>query len=332
MKLPALVLLVSCLVVRADTEEHLNKTIAVHSGGTLLLDVETGTVKVTAGEGNDVTVDVLRKIKGSTAEDGEEYLAARPVTIEAEGDSVRIESRAQGKGIAQARRNFRVECLYTITVPMKFNAQIKTGAGAVSVEGLTGDVQARSNGGGLTFARLRGPLQGDTGAGAIRVTDCEGEQRLKSGGGGIEVTGGNGSLNGNTGGGLVSVKEFKGGVQIKSGGGGLTVENVTGPVEGKTGGGGIAVRLSSTPADEIKLTTAGGGVTLKVPEGAAFDLDAATVGGKVSSELPVDGGVNEHGGVKERKPAQNRLKGPVNGGGKSVVIRTGGGGIRVTKA
>lgn len=325
MKLPLLVLLASSLFVRAETEERLSKNLAVQPGGTILLDVESGSVEVKAGGDNAVTVDVLRRIKGSTKDDEENYLAEHPVTIEAEGDTVRIESRAQGKEAARARGKLRAECTYTVTVPKKFGARVKTGAGAVSVRGVTGDVEARSNGGGLTFAELRGPLDGNTGAGAIRVTDCEGDQRVKTGGGGIEVSGGTGSLEGNTGGGFISVKEFKGAVQVESGGGGLTLDNVVGPVEGKTGGGGIDVRFSSPPADGVKLTTAGGGVSLRVPEGAAFDLDAATVGGKVSSELPVDGG------EKGRKPSQNRLKGPVNGGGKPVILRTGGGAIRVTK-
>ena len=74
--------------------------------------------------------------------------------------------------------------------------------------------------------------------------------------------------------------------------------------------------------DEVKLETSGGGVTVRVAENSAFDLDAATSGGGVSSDLPV---------TVVGKIAHDHLKGPVNGGGKPVVLRTSGGSIHVKK-
>ncbi len=326
MKLSTILLFASCLVVCAETEERLTKRFAVQPGGNLLVEVDFGSIDVKSSDSSEVVVEVVRKITRSTKAGEEAFLASRPVTMEAEGNSVKIESRPQAKENAGSRGKQRTDCRYTISVPAKINAQIKTGAGAVAVSGLTGEVKARSSGGGLTFAQLHGPLEASTGAGAIRVTECEGEQQLKTAGGGIEVFGGAGSLAGNTGGGLVSVKDFKGGVQVKSAGGGMTLENVVGRVEGKTGGGAITARFAAALSDEVNLTTAGGGVTLQVPATAAFDLDAVTAGGNVSSELSVDAG------DQGKKPARNRLSGPVNGGGKPVVLRSGGGAIQVKKS
>jgi hypothetical protein len=325
MKLSTIFLLASGLAACADTEEQISKRFAVQPGGTLVVDVDFGSIDVKKNDTSEVVVDVVRKISRSTKAEEEEFLADRPVTFTPEGNTVTIESRAKTKEAGQSRGKQRTECKYTITVPAKFNAQIKTAAGAIAVSDLTGEVKAGTGGGGLNFAGLHGPLDGKTAAGAIRVVDCEGEQQVKTSGGGIEVSGGSGSFDGKTSGGLVLVKDFKGTVQVKSTGGGITVENVNGRVDGKTAGGAIAARFASPPSDEVRLATSGGGVTLQVAENAAFDLDAATSGGNVSSELSVDSGDDG------KKPVRNRLKGPVNGGGKPVVLRTAGGSIQVRK-
>ena len=326
MKLSTSLLLAVCVAASAETEEHISKRFTVQPGGTLVVDVDFGSIDVKSHDAAEVAVEVFRKLSGPAKEDEEEFLADRPVTITPDGDTVRIESRAQVQGNAPSRGGKqRMEAKYTITVPAKFNTQIKTANGAIAVSDVTGEVKAGSSGGGLNFARLRGPLDAGTATGAIKVVECEGEQQVKTSGGGIEVSGGSGSFDGKTSAGLVSVKDFRGSVQVKSAGGGITVENVAGKVDGKTAGGAITARFASPLSDDVNLKTAGGGVTVQVAENAAFDLDAVTGGGSVTSELTVESDVNG------RKTVRNQLKGPVNGGGKSVVLRSGGGSIQVKK-
>jgi DUF4097 and DUF4098 domain-containing protein YvlB len=326
MKLPSLLLLVACVTALGETEERIQKQFTIQSGGTLVVDVDFGSLDVKAHDAGEVVVDVLRKVTRATKAEEEEFLADRPVTITPEGDTVTIQSHATSRDKPSGRGNQRTEAKYTITVPAKFNTQLKTAAGSIAVGDLTGEVKAATAAGGLSFSRVRGPLDGKTSAGAIRVTECEGEQQVKTSGGGIEVSGGSGSFDGKTSGGQVSVKDFKGAVQVKTAGGGITIENVAGKVDGKTSGGAIAARFASAPSDEVDLVTSGGGVTLRVPENSAFDLDASTVAGGVTSELSVDGAANRPG-----KGPRNQLKGQVNGGGKAVVLRSSGGGIQVRK-
>ncbi len=72
----------------------------------------------------------------------------------------------------------------------------------------------------------------------------------------------------------------------------------------------------------MRLSTGGGGISVDVPTTAAFNLDAQTGGGTVSTELPV---------TVVGKLERGRLQGPVNGGGKSVQLRSGGGNIHLRK-
>lgn len=322
MKLTSLLLLAGCLAVCAETEERINKRFAIQPGGKLIVDVDFGAIDVKTNATSEVTVDVVRKVSRGSKADEETFLRDRPVTFSQDGNAVTIHSRARSKISGSWRGKQRTEAKYTLTVPAHFNAQLRTSGGGIGVSDLSGEVKVGTSGGGLTFARLHGPLDGASSGGGIRVADCEGALKVNTSGGGIEVSGGAGSLAGDTSGGSVAVKDFRGPVQVETSGGGITIENVVGKVQGSTSGGSISARFSSPLTDPVKLETSGGGVTVRVPGHSTFDLDASTSGGSVSSELPVS---------IVGKPSRSHLKGPVNGGGKPVVLRSSGGSIQVKK-
>ena len=322
MKLFPILFLASCLLVRAETEEAISKRFTVQSNGKLVVDVSFGAITVNTHASSEVMVDVLRKVGRNNKEDEETFLAEHPVTITQDGDVITIHSRAENKKRSLWGGRQRLEAKYDITVPGQFNAQVKTAGGAIVISDLTGEVKADTSGGALKFSNLKGPLDGTTSGGSIRVTDCQGALKVDTSGGGIQVSGGSGNLHAETSGGSIAVKGFKGSMQSETSGGGITVEDVSGRVQGSTSGGSISARFSSPVAEEVKLETAGGGVTVRVAENSAFDLDAVTSGGGVSSDLTVN---------TDAKPTRGKLKGPVNGGGKPMILRTSGGSIQVTK-
>jgi hypothetical protein len=312
----------SCLAVCAETEEQINKRFSVEPGGKLVVDVDFGSIDVTTNATSEVVVDVFRKVTRGSKANEVAFLRERPVTFAQDGNTITVQSRARDRSGWSWRGKQRLEGRYTITVPAQFAAQIKTSGGGISVADLTGEVKANTSGGGLKFARVHGSVGGHTSGGSVRVTNSEGDLNVNTSGGGIDVSGGAGTLKGGTSGGSVTVKDFRGAVAVKTSGGGINIENVKGRIEGSTSGGSITVGFASKLSDEVKLATSGGGVTVRVPEDSAFDLDASTSGGSVSSDLPVS---------VAGKPARTHLKGPVNGGGRPVVLRTSGGSIRVKK-
>jgi len=324
MKPIALLLLLASGTAFAASEENINKTFPVASGGSLVVDVDFGSIDVSTNAAPDeITVAVWRKVTRKNEAGEERFLAENPVAIVQEGNTVtvRSEHREERLGWFGGWRN-RNEAKYTIHVPAQFSAKLHTSGGGIAVSDLTGEVKAHTSGGGLHFTRVHGPLNGDTSGGGVSVADCEGTIKIHTSGGGIDVTGGNGSLNGDTSGGGVKVRNFAGPASVETSGGGITIENVQGAVEGSTSGGSInAVLLSPVPG-EVTLSTSGGGVTVKVPDNAAFNIDARTSGGGVTCDLPVTvQGKIEHG----------HLKGVVNGGGPAVVLRSSGGGIHIKK-
>jgi hypothetical protein len=317
-----LLFLISAAAAQAATEEKLHKQFSAQPGGKVVVEVDFGSIDVSTNATSEVVVDVWRKIGRKKKADEEAFLRDNPGEFAQDGNTVTIRSHGKTKWSWSLTGRNENNAKYTISVPAQFNAQIKSGGGGVHVVDLTGEVKAQTGGGGLSFARLHGPLNGETGGGGVEAGDCEGALNFRTGGGGIEVTGGSGSLSGSTGGGSVSVKKFQGTAHITSGGGGLTVENVSGGVDASTGGGSIRAVLPSELSDAVNLSTGGGGISVSVPATAAFTLDAKTSGGSVSTDLAV---------AVVGKKEKDRLQGPVNGGGKTVQLRTGGGSIHLMK-
>lgn len=314
-------LIVLPLAAQAATEEQINKKFSVKAGGTVIVDIDFGGIEVGTNATSEVIADVWRKVGRNSKSAEEKFLKDNPINFSQDGDTVTISSKSKRSSSSWLGRNSN-EAKYKITVPANFNARLATAGGGIEVDDLTGDVKSHTSGGGLHFARLHGPLNGDTSGGGIHVIGCEGKVKINTSGGGIEVAGGSGTLQGDTSGGSVTVKKFSGPVHVETSGGGITISGATGKIEGSTSGGSINADLVTPISDTVKLETSGGGITLRVPGDATFDLDAETSAGKVHSEFQVAGAPK-----KER----DHLKGSVNGGGKTVWLRTSAGSIHVQR-
>jgi hypothetical protein len=321
MKLAHCLLLSTSLAVFA-AEEQTNRTFNVQPGGTVVVDVDFGSIDVTTQALNQVDVEVWRKVTRKSEAEETKFLRDNPIQFIQDGNTVTIRCRSKSKNLWNGWSKNRNEGKYTVRVPAQFGARLGTAGGGISVSDLAGEVKADTSGGGLRFARVHGPLKGGTSGGGIRVTECEGDIRIDTSGGGIDVTGGGGLLKADTSGGGITVRTFRGPATVRTSGGGLTLESVGGKVKGSTSGGPINAVLESPLPGDVNLSTSGGGVTVQTQGNAAFNLDAETSGGSVTCDLPV---------AVQGKIERGRLKGPVNGGGPVVSLRSSGGGIHVKK-
>jgi DUF4097 and DUF4098 domain-containing protein YvlB len=323
MKLTSILLLVGSAVALASSEDQVNQRFTVEPGGKVTVDVEFGSVDVKTSNDPVVIVDAWRKISRKSKADEEAYLRDHPIEVTQDGANVTV--RARGKVEGRTTRSFfgrgnQNEARYTLTIPAKFNVQLKTSGGPITVSDLTGETRANTSGGALRFEHLHGPIDANTSGGAIHVTASEGPMKVHTSGGGIDIIGGSGSVEAGTSGGPIKVKDFTGPIHVNTSGGGISVEDVTGELHGSTSGGSIHASLGAPLGETTRLTTSGGGITVNLPKDSAFDLDAATSAGSVHSEFAVD---------SSGKPNRSHLKGPVNGGGKSVYLRTSAGSIEV---
>ena len=79
------------------SEENVSQSLDGAPGGRLIVDVDFGTIDVSAGADDKITVQAHRKIDSDNDAQEKEYLASAPVTVSKEGNTVTIRARRQNK-------------------------------------------------------------------------------------------------------------------------------------------------------------------------------------------------------------------------------------------
>jgi DUF4097 and DUF4098 domain-containing protein YvlB len=118
------------------------------------------------------------------------------------------------------------------------------------------------------------------------------------------------------------VRNFGGDTRVETSGGRLTFENINGKIVGRSSGGSISARLKSPVPGDVDLETSAGSIDVMVPPDAGLDVEAEASSGRVTSELPFVG----------TRTDRDSMKGKINGGGKSLVLRSGAGSISIKPA
>lgn len=170
-----------------------------------------------------------------------------------------------------------------------------------------GRIVARSGDGSIRVEHVRGRLELRTGDGSIRATDIGGEMVFATGDGSVTIDNADGDLEVDTGDGSVSVAGKLGIVKVHTGDGAIT--------------------FRAEPGTKMKgdwsLSTGDGGVSLYLPTDFGAELDAHTDDGSIRNDLDVAN--DDRNGERERRT----LKGKLGGGGPTLRIRTGDGGVRI---
>ena len=250
------------------------------------------------------------------AKDFEDRIAAKPggrLRVDLKGGSVEVESHgdnevrvdANVRGVGSRAMDFELE---GDGVDVEFTADLRAWASVF--------------GGPQVRVRLRVPERYDvdisTGGGDVDLQEIQGEVTARTSGGSIEVDKIEGPVSLRTSGGSIDAKEIRGNLEARTSGGRIRAAEVTGSVEAHTSGGEIAVRFTDAP--EGVLETSGGGIEVDFPEDVGASLDAKTSGGRVE----VEHGVEVRGGLDPQ-----HVVGEINGGGRTLRLRTSGGDIRV---
>jgi DUF4097 and DUF4098 domain-containing protein YvlB len=270
----------------ADT---LQRSFDVAAGGTLRVDTEVGSIDVRTGGGDQVSIRVERD-----GRDGE----LLEVQFEQRGNDVEVVAKWPED---KSNRNRRAKVKFRIEVPRRFDLELETSGGSLSVGDLDGTLSAATAGGSLDFGNILGEVDAHTS------------------GGSIELAGGGANVRLNTSGGSIRVGEVAGDLSARTSGGSIRIDGVNGMVDASTSGGSVEARLMSQPTRDCSLSTSGGTVTLYLDPALALDIDAHASAGKVRSDIPVGGKTED----------RRRLRGSINGGGPTVRLHSSGGGVRI---
>ncbi len=160
--------------------------------------------------------------------------------------------------------------------------------------------------GNITTHGVESSLRSDTGDGNVTAVGAKGTIRLHTGDGNLTAEGLDGSLVADTGDGNINVEGRFEVLDLQTGDGNVEVTAYTG----------------SRVESPWRIRTGDGNVVLRLPEGVGADLDAATGDGRVTLDFPA---------AVSGKLDPSAIRGPMNGGGPPLSIRTGDGNIRVER-
>lgn len=308
-----------------EGEDHIKKSFRVASGGRLILETDRGSIEVRTAETNarpeaEVTAETNTRLEVEVKE-----AAGLAVEFTQSGNDVHIRGKEKGRPGFWLWLwwvdNWRGP-QFVISVPAKYNVDLHTSGGSISVADLEGEVRSRTTGGSLHFGHIRGPVWGKTSGGSIALAGCVHAAKVQTSGGNVRIGEVDGDVNAHTSGGSIHVAKATGRVVAGTSGGSIEVEEVRGAIEATTSGGSVTARISRQPQGDSRLETSGGNVAVFLAETIGVEVDAKTSGGRVTTELPV----TVRGGLSE-----TALQAKINNGGPKLILRTSGGNIRLGK-
>lgn len=273
--------------------KNLDKTFNVQPDGTLELNADEGDVTVTGGDSNLVSVEV-------TIDGNSKRVDRYDVTMTQDGNTVRIDGKEDRK-FFQWFNDGSFNVHFRISVPAKFNLNLKTEGGDLVISGVTGRTSGNTSGGNLEVTDYSGPVKLETSGGDIRLQHADGELYLRTSGGNIRG------------------ERVTGSLDVETSGGDIRCREIDAKLRASTSGGNIEVHLLSNKG--VDLGTSGGNVRITIPRDAKADVDAETTGGDVSCEMDFNGKIKD-----------GRMNGRINGGGNLITARTSGGDIVVTSS
>ena len=264
-------------------------------GEQLDLDLETGAAVQIQGW-DEPRVQVRARFGGLSAADTR-------ATVERQAGGVKVRLYFAEDGSHSTSHELEIR------VPRRFDVQLSSAGGDLTVTDVEGTFRGSTGGGELVLARLSGEAHLSTGGGDIRVTDCDLEGSVRTGGGAVLLSRVRGGLRGSSGSGPVLYGETAGGGDLDE-----TADLSALEIDRSK----IRVR-SNEPTGVLHIEKAGGDVDLEeAPEGAVIH----TGGGDVS--------VGRSAGLVDASTGGGAVEiGPVAG---SVRAGTGAGDIHVTLA
>ena len=287
-------------------QDSIERTFMVHEGGTLDIKSDIGSISVTSGTKETVEVRINREVDTNNKDLAEEILENLEISMEKQRDDVYIEIDYKNKDwnffslFSNKRNNLRLKI--EVTIPEKYNVDLKTSGGSITVEDLDGYANCRTSGGSIELESVNGPVNANTSGGRIRLASAYGDAYLRSSGGGITTENISGSVNAHT------------------SGGGIEIGEVAGNIDATTSGGSITAHLSNQITENCRLTSSGGSIYLYINPECRFSINAQTSGGGVKTDFPV---------TLTGELEKNRLNADINGGGPEIYLRTSGGGINL---
>lgn len=252
-------------------EKKLDRTFTVSPGGTLVVEADSASVRVSGGDANQVTVHM-------SAQGPEDDLDDIQLDAAQSSSGVSVTLRRKDKGSWLLGRSWSSEERIEVKVPRRYLVNVRTGGGSVDLDDLTGSATLKTSGGDIAARNVDGDLELRTSGGGILAESVRGNVDADTSGGDIRLLRIDGKIRGETSGGNVR----------------CSLVGANREISARTSGGDIEISLPRGTAGDVKATTSGGEVRSDLPVSAASikegRLEGALNGGGPSIHAHTSGG------------------------------------------
>jgi DUF4097 and DUF4098 domain-containing protein YvlB len=273
-----------------------NCSLPLRDGTRLVLRTDFGFVNVRASDSNRLDCHVRLMAYTPDLQEATRYLRSFAVSISQREGTVYV----FGKSSRGQARKPELRAEFELAVPTRFNVEIETQAGDVSVGRLQGQLRVSTGGGDIRSGDIAGPVKVETAIGNITLGNLGQRLEASTRGGSIRVGNVKGAATLATGGGEIIAGLIDGPLDAHSAGGDIVLRGAAGPLSAETEGGqiqigdcGSAVR-AETEGGNIRLQSAGGMVKAQTG-GGSIDLfevkgavHAISGAGSIVAEISAD--------------------------------------------
>jgi len=297
-----------------ETTDRFTRTVRLGRTGTFELSNVSGNVVVTGGNGDDVRIEAVKRVRARGGESD-----AKSLLDEMRIEVTELPNRVEVRTIyPQNRRNYSGSVDYTIAMPAGANATVKTVSGDVRVTNVKGELRTESVSGNVVTTGAARLSYVKSVSGNIEVSDAAGDPTLS-----ISAVSGN-----------INIRALKTrALELNSVSGDVTATNVTCErATAKTVSGNVEYEGPLVKAGRYEMGAHSGNVRIIVTATTGFELEATTFNGDVRSDFPLTlrAGMDEGTGSR-RRPFNRSIRGSYGDAGAIVNVKSFSGDIVVTK-
>lgn len=287
----------------ARADDRQSRTLAIGPNGTLELHNLAGDITVTAGNGRDTTVEVLRHSRGRT--DADARLGLERVTVSQQVTGTRATVRADYPNERQSVYSVRVDMI--ISAPAGTRLVINSLSGSIKITGIQGEMAANTMSGDVTLRNVGAVSDAKTASGNVSIIGSTGDGTLDAG-----------TLSGD-----VILQQVKArSVHASTVSGSVTARDVTCEAATLVSMSGDAVFSGELARNgRYEITSHSGDVLFTPSGGVGFTLVASSFSGDISSSLPLQS--------NSTRTRRRSLTGKVGDGSATVTLQTFNGDITV---
>ena len=249
----------------------LDRTFKVSPGGSLTVDADSASVRVSGVDTDQVTVHM-------SARGSDKDLANITFDAAQSGEGVSVTMRRREKGSWFSWRSWSSEERIEVTVPRRYAISVRTGGGGVELKDTTGSASLKTSGGDISARNVNGNVELRTSGGGILADTIRGDVDADTSGGDVRLLRIDGKIRGDTSGGSVR----------------CSLVGANRGISATSSGGSIELILPRATTGNVEATTSGGNVSSDLPISAAVQkegrLEGSLNGGGPSIYAHTSGG------------------------------------------